>query len=132
MISSKNSETVQHRRRNDRMLHVASKEKTRCRSLPRISDKKFLKEELNPCADTKVSQTLSHQMPIFSTLGMSQSTKEETVEVPVIIDEATKWISGVTEHTTCQDIIKVVLVKETNTLQVINNQDKITDYMSFI
>ena len=109
------------------MLQVASKEKTRCRSLPRISDKKFLKEELKPCADTKVNLSISHPMPTFSKHGMNQSPNEETVEVPVIIDEVTKWISGVTEHTTCLDIIKVVLEKETNTLQVINNQDKIID-----
>ena len=132
MISSNNIETVQNRRRNDRMLQVASKEKTRCRSLPRISDKKFLKGEIKPCADTKVSQTLSHPMPTFSKHGMSQSTKEKTVEVPVVIDEVTKWISGVTEHTTCLDIIKVVLEMGTNSIQVINNQDKITDYLSFI
>ena len=36
---------------------------------------------------------------------------EDSVEVPVIVDDVTKWISGVNKNTTCRDIIRVILSK---------------------
>ena len=38
--------------------------------------------------------------------------KPETVELPIIVDSTTKWISGVNANTTCQDLIQVLLHRE--------------------
>ena len=46
------------------------------------------------------------------------NNKEETKEVPVIVDDVTKWISGVNERTTCRDIITAILEKEYHSFQV--------------
>ena len=37
---------------------------------------------------------------------------ETVVEVPIIVDSTTKWISGVNANTTCQDLIQVLLQRE--------------------
>ena len=125
MISSKKKETVQHERGNCRILPVAPIEKTRSRSLPKIRDKKILKEQLEArkFGDLKLSQSLSHSVHTFFKPEVNQSIEEETVEVPVVIDEVTKWITGVNKHTTCQDIIKAILETETETFQVMKNTE---------
>ena len=38
--------------------------------------------------------------------------KPETVELPIIVESTTKWISGVNANTTCQDLIQVLLQRE--------------------
>ena len=45
--------------------------------------------------------------------------KEESVEVPVMVDEVTKWISGVNKSTTCRDIITVILKRSNDQFKVI-------------
>ena len=45
--------------------------------------------------------------------------KEESVEVPVMVDEVTKWISGVNKSTTCRDIITVILKRSSDQFKVI-------------
>ena len=37
---------------------------------------------------------------------------ETVVELPIIVDSTTKWISGVNANTTCQDLIQVLLQRE--------------------
>ena len=44
---------------------------------------------------------------------------EESVEVPVMVDEVTKWISGVNKSTTCRDIITVILKRSNDQFKVI-------------
>ena len=48
-----------------------------------------------------------------STLSPQQLTSVAvpTVEVPVVVDEITKWITGVTPNTTCDNIIVAILKK---------------------
>ena len=57
-------------------------------------------------------------MHTLSKPGIIKPLKEDSGEVPVIVDDVTKWISGVNGSTTCQDIIRVILERETVTFQV--------------
>ena len=120
MLSSKKIETVEHERNNCRVLLVAPTEKTRSRSLPKIKDTKLLKEQIELKHHGVIKVNKSHFHSTKTKNGMKQSNKEETGEVPVVIGEVTKWITGVNEHTTCQDIIKAILDKETDIFQVIH------------
>ena len=92
MLSSEKIKTVQHERRYCRVLPLASKEKTRSSSLPKVREKIILREQLKVkhCADRKVNQSFSHSMHTLSKHGVNKSTKGETGEVPVVIDEVTK------------------------------------------
>ena len=44
--------------------------------------------------------------------GMYQHTKEEGIEVPFLVNNAPKWISGIVSHTSCGDIVKALLKAE--------------------
>ena len=62
----------------------------------------------------------------LKTRKMSSSThqltraKEESVEVPVIVDDVTKWISGVNRSTTCRDVITVILKRSSDQFKVLS------------
>jgi hypothetical protein len=43
---------------------------------------------------------------------MYSVTESRTAEVPVTVDETTKWINGVTGQTTCDDIIDAILARQ--------------------
>ena len=42
------------------------------------------------------------------------------VEVPVCVDEVTKWVTGVTPATTCDNIIEAILDKHNKSTKVTN------------
>ena len=90
------------------------------KSLPKTRDQSFPRETFkdNPNPVTKVNQSLSQSMHTLSKPGIIKLVKEDSGEVPVIVDDVTKWISGVNGSTTCQDIIRVILERETVTFQV--------------
>jgi len=124
MLSSKKIETVEHERNKCRVLPVDTK-KTRSRSLSKIRDTEFFEEQTDSKHHgvKKVNKSLFHPMKTVSKHGINQSTKEKTGEVPVVIDEVTKYITGVNEYTTCQDIIKAILDNEIDTLQTSHVQN---------
>ena len=85
-----------------------------------MSDKNIsrVKSEVKPTEVAIVNKTLSQSMNTLTRQGMIKHVKEESVEIPVIVDEVTKWIRGVNGSTTCEDIIRVILQRETDTFQV--------------
>ena len=85
-----------------------------------MSDKNIsrVKSEVKPTEVAIVNKTLYQSMNTLTRQGIIKHVKEETVEIPVIVDEVTKWVTGVNEGTTCEDIIRAILQRETNTFQV--------------
>ena len=70
-------------------------------------------EERQGNLKTRKMSTSTHQLA-------SVRSKEESVEVPVIVDDVTKWISGVNKSTTCRDIITVILKRSSDQFKVIS------------
>ena len=107
-------------RKRSRTLPKAPNEETRSRSLPKtyeqVGPRDKSKDRKNPVIN--VDQSLSQSIHTLSKKGMIKTIKEDIGEVPVIVDDVTKWISGVNENTTCQDIIRVILERETVKFQV--------------
>jgi len=66
------------------------------------------KEEEPARSGRKKSSDLKH----LSSSTNQLCVKDDSVEVPVIVDEVTKWISGINKHTTCRDIITVLLKRQ--------------------
>ena len=93
---------------------------SRSRSLPKISDKNNPKRkcEVKQIEAAIVNKSLSQSLNTLSRQGIIKPIEEETVEIPVIVDEVTKWITGVNKSTTCQDVIKAILQREADTYQV--------------
>ena len=86
-------------RKRSRTLPKAPSEKTRSRSLPKTYEQLGPREK---CKDSQkqvinVDQSLSQSILTLSKQGMNKTTKEDIGEVPVIVDDVTKWISGVNE-----------------------------------
>ena len=99
--------------------------------VPRIATRKNVaklsatKERSTSMSYTKV--TFGHEYDHASrrdvSLPTSANMKEKPIndtlqEIPVIVDDVTKWISGINENTTCRDVIRVILERETNHFQV--------------
>ena len=114
-IKSENVET-----RRSRTLPVAPKKSHRSSSLPKMCNKDILlrKAEVKQNAVANVNKSISQSMNTLTRQGKIKAINEETIEIPVIIDEVTKWIRGVNDSTTCDDIIRVILQRETDTFQV--------------
>ena len=114
-IKSENVET-----RRSRTLPVAPNKSHRSSSLPKICNKHILlrKAEVKQNAVANVNKSISQSMNTLTRQGKIKAINEETIEIPVIIDEVTKWIRGVNGSTTCEDIIRVILQRETDTFQV--------------
>ena len=62
----------------------------------------------------------SNQLSSSSQQLSGKKEKEAAAEVPVIVDEVTKWISGVNKNTTCRDIISVILSRNNQEYKVTN------------
>ena len=97
----------------------------RSRNLPLIPNnsnsksKTLLNEEARSRSLPKPGRTKSNNPGERSTkekLRPAQSlallVKPETVELPIIVESTTKWISGVNANTTCQDLIQLLLQRE--------------------
>lgn len=76
-----------------------SKEYSRSKSLTRREDNQFHSSSIKYNQLSSSSHQLSSQKKVV----------EKDVEIPVIVDDITKWISGVNKNTTCRDIITVIL-----------------------
>ena len=85
-----------------------------------MSDKNIsrVKSEVKPTEVAIVNKTLSQSMNTLTRQAIIKHVKEESVEIPVIGDEVTKWIRCVNGSTTSEDIIRVILQRETDTFQV--------------
>ena len=120
MLCNNHIESEHHVRKRSRTLPVAPSKNNRSRSLPKTSDKNIprRKPEVKQNEVTKVNKSLSQSLNTLSRQGIIKHVKEETVEIPVIVDEVTKWITGVKEDTTCEDIIRAILQRETDPFQV--------------
>ena len=70
-------------------------------------------EDRQGAGKSRKLSTSTQQLP-----GLARN-KEESVEVPVMVDEVTKWISGVNKSTTCRDIITVILKRSSDQFKVI-------------
>ena len=110
-------ESLHHGRKRSRTLPTAPKDNSRSKSLPKTREQSCPPEKCKDNQVTKANQSLSQSMHTLSKQGL-KSNKEDSGEVPVIVDDVTKWISGVNGNTTCQDIIRVILERETVTFQV--------------
>ena len=100
-----NNKTYHHNQRSrQRTLPKLPKETSRSKS-PRGSKEHSRSKSLSRKEEGK----LRHQNPLSSSTHQLSVKKEDHAEVPVIIDEETKWISGVNKNTTCRDIITVIL-----------------------
>lgn len=85
---------------------------SRSKSLSRKEEKSGQSQGQAAVRSRKLS-TSNQQLPVLA------RSKEESVEVPVIVDEVTKWISGVNKSTTCRDIITVILKRSNDQFKVI-------------
>ena len=105
MLVDNNNKTYHHNQRSrQRTLPKVPKEGSRSKS-PRGSKENSRSKSLSRKEEGK----LRHQNPLSSSTHQLSVRKEEHAEVPVIVDEETKWISGVNKNTTCRDIITVIL-----------------------
>ena len=105
MLVDSNNKTYHHNQRSrQRTLPKVPKESSRSKS-PRGSKENSRSKSLSRKEEGK----LRHQNPLSSSTHQLSVRKEEHAEVPVIVDEETKWISGVNKNTTCRDIITVIL-----------------------
>lgn len=92
----------------------AYNQRTRHRTLPK-APKDLRSKSLSRKEEGKHSSSVgimrhSNQLSSSSQqLSGKRETLEAAVELPVIVDEVTKWISGVNKNTTCRDIISVIL-----------------------
>ena len=105
------SSSYHHQRqatRHARTLPKPPKEKESSSRSKSLSRKEEAKLQAQPGAKLSTS---SHQLS-------AQARREESVEVPVIVDEVTKWISGVTRTTTCRDVISVILRRNNHQYKV--------------
>ena len=100
-----NNKTYHHNQRSrQRTLPKLPKDTSRSKS-PRSSKEHSRSKSLSRKEEGK----LRHQNPLSSSTHQLSVKKEDHAEVPVIVDEETKWISGVNKNTTCRDIITVIL-----------------------
>ena len=104
------SNNAYHQRSRHRTLPKAPKD-SRSKSLSRKEEGKH----------SSSSGVMRHSNQLSSSSQQLSGKTEAAAEVPVIVDEVTKWISGVNKNTTCRDIISVILRR--------NNQEyKVTTY----
>lgn len=109
------SNNAYHQRSRHRTLPKAPKDSSsRSKSLSRKEEGKH----------SSSSGVMRHSNQLSSS-SQQLSGKRETeaaaaAEVPVIVDEVTKWISGVNKNTTCRDIISVILRRNNQEYKVTN------------
>ena len=105
-------------------LHHNDTKRSKSRALPRqpkdggsSRSKSLSRKEEQRLAAVKSRKLSSstQQLPVLARSGR----EEESVEVPVMVDEVTKWISGVNKSTTCRDIITVILKRSSDQFKVI-------------
>ena len=106
LVDSSNYHHQRQATRHTRTLPKPPKEKESSSRSKSLSRKEETKLQSQP--GTKLS-TSSHQL---------SARREESVEVPVIVEEVTKWISGVTRTTTCRDVISVILRRNNHQYKV--------------
>ena len=75
------------------------------------------KAEVKQNEVANVNKSISQSMNTLTRQGKIKAINDEKVEIPVIVDEVTKWIRGVNGSTTCEDIIRVILQRETDTFR---------------
>ena len=95
------SNNAYHQRTRHRTLPKAPKD-SRSKSLSR-------KEEGKHSSSAGIMRHSNQLSSSSQQLSGKRETLEAAVELPVIVDEVTKWISGVNKNTTCRDIISVIL-----------------------
>ena len=78
-----------------------------------LSRKEEERQERQGHLKTRKMSSSTHQLA-------SVRAKEESVEVPVIVDDVTKWISGVNRSTTCRDVITVILKRSSDQFKVLS------------
>ena len=98
-----------------RVLPKAPKESSRSKS-PRAKKEHSRSKSLSRRDDHHSSGGLKHHLS-SSTHHLTQKAQEE-FEIPVIVDDVTKWISGVNKNTTCRDIITVILRRNNQQFKV--------------
>ena len=108
LVDSSNYHHQRQATRHARTLPKPPKEKESSSRSKSLSRKEEAKLQAQPGAKLSTS---SHQLS-------AQARREESVEVPVIVDEVTKWISGVTRTTTCRDVISVILRRNNHQYKV--------------
>ena len=108
LVDSSNYHHQRQATRHTRTLPKPPKEKESSSRSKSLSRKEEAKLQAQPGAKLSTS---SHQLS-------AQARREESVEVPVIVDEVTKWISGVTRTTTCRDVISVILRRNNHQYKV--------------
>ena len=113
-------ENVNNKEKIARGSHVLMTNKARSRSLPKTPRHSTVTEVSRNLANplVKVNPSLSQSMNGLSRRGIDKQWKIASVEIPVIVEDVTKWISGVNERTSCQDIIRVVLERESSNFKV--------------
>ena len=97
---SRNLPLIQNNSNSNPKNKALLNEEARSRSLPKPGRNKS-----NPGERSTKEKLRSAQ-------SLALLVKPETVELPIIVDSTTKWISGVNANTTCQDLIQVLLQRE--------------------
>ena len=97
-----------------RVLPKVPKESSRSKS-PRAKKEHSRSKSLSR-RDDHHSSGFKHPLS-SSTHHLSHKSQEE-FEIPVIVDDITKWISGVNKNTTCRDIITVILRRNNQQFKV--------------
>ena len=120
LVDSNNA--YHQRQTRHRTLPKAPKDSSRSKSLSRkeegsksLSRKEEASKSLSRKEEGKHSSTsgvMRHPNQLSSSSHQLSGKREEAVEVPVIVDEVTKWISGVNKNTTCRDVISVILRRQ--------------------
>ena len=79
-------------RKRSRTLPTAPNDNFRSKSLPKTRDKSFPGKKFkdNPNPVTKVNQSLSQSMYTLSKPGIVKPLKQDSGEVPVIVDDVTR------------------------------------------
>jgi len=117
LLDKERNESSHQGRKRSRTLPTAPKDSSRSKSLPKSNEQAYPPEKSRESHLTKAKQSLSQSTHTLSKQGLVKAHKEDSGEVPVTVDDVTKWISGVNGSTTCQDIIRVILERETVTFQ---------------
>ena len=100
--------------------HNNDTKRSKSRTLPRQP-----KDGGSSSRSKSLSRKEEQRLAAVKSRKLSSSTQqlpvraEESVEVPVMVDEVTKWISGVNKSTTCRDIITVILKRSADQFKVI-------------
>lgn len=95
-------------------------QRSRHRTLPKVpKDSSSRSKSLSRKEEGKHSSFIMRHSNQLSGSSQQLSGKmEAAAELPVIVEDVTKWISGVNKNTTCRDIIHVILRRNNNEYKV--------------